>query len=617
MVAWVSWLLGSFAVLVAAHPTHYSSLDDVFGSKARDLDAVELLSMTPEIPSLLDAPDILKVAFRTHDREVHCQVALHRTLFHSEARVFAHGGPEDDLIHLGAPPQIAYAGTLPTGGYVRLTLQDKGRFHATLKVDDKLLVVDLIEQHAGHKGQRRLRETSSSGMVGYYLPLEEAHLEGVSHRRLSWGRMQNCAWPLQQLLVGVASDAGFTTQHGGAATTQSSLIAVYNSVNGLFEDQIGVHLTIGAFLIETEVGGPAWNLAPGGCGANANVSTHLNTLKGWVATGAAPNCGSESCGLWHLHTNCNADPAYTGTAAGIAWIGTLCTGSLGYNTGLSVDVADQTWILVGHEIGHNFGAQHTFAEGGIMSYNWATPIKFIDNNQVCNFVQSVQAKCLTPLASPVTPAPTTPPPTTAEVVPATTSAVPSTTTNIPTVGVPTAGDPCACSSANLCTQKNRPGCQQYLNQYFYCYVTGYAACTSAQMSRTCTDAQGRPLYYVTSLSSCPVSNASSTVAPTSSTTPVATTLAPTPPATTSSPSPTTPESTPAVTTPAPTATTSMPAPAATPGATNSSSTSEDDPCGCSTKSRCSTIPQGGCQSFKGQGWCYVKDPKRYRAFYMA
>ncbi|EQC39369.1 hypothetical protein SDRG_03571 [Saprolegnia diclina VS20] len=631
MVALLRWLV-LWPLATVAHQTHFASLDDVLGdSSTRDLDEVKVLSISPPLSSrFASAPEQLNVTFRTHGVDVVALVQRHRALFDPEALIYAHTGPEYATLPMGSPHDIAYAGSVLNGGYARLTLQDGHRFHATLKMDDRLLVVDLVEQHAGARA-------SNSGMVAYYVPLADVHVEGQDHRRLAWGRMQNCGWAAQQLLVGVASDAGFTAQHGGAAATQSYLIAVYNSVNGLYDEQIGVHLAIGTFLIETQVGGPEWNVAPGGCGANAVMSTHLDTMKTWVATGAPPLCGSQPCGLWHLHTNCNADPQYTGTVAGIAWIGTLCTGSVGYNTGVSIDGAAGTWILVGHEVGHNFNAQHTFAEGGIMSYDWSTPMRFIDNNQVCSYVASVQAKCLSPFPStPVTtPTPTTatPTPTLTTVTPNPTTVTPSPTaatttvtptpTPVTTVPSPTTDstptpsvvpqDPCACATTNLCTQLNRPGCQKHKDQFYYCYVVGYAACASALPSDACTNAQGKPLYYITSKASCPAVNAStpqpssSTSEPSKTATPIPTIETPVP--TTETPAPTTPPATTNGASYVPTtivATTTGP----TPTNTTPTPTSRDDACACSTTSRCPTIPNGGCKNFNGQGWCYVKDPSR-------
>ena len=74
--------------------------------------------------------------------------------------------------------------------------------------------------------------------------------------------------------------------------------------------------------------------------------------------------------LIDLLTNCYPPPG----TIGLAWIGTLCTR---YNTGLSTFTDSSTWLTVTHELGHSFGADHSFEEGqgrtgGIMDYGDGT-----------------------------------------------------------------------------------------------------------------------------------------------------------------------------------------------------------------------------------------------------
>ncbi|RQM26236.1 hypothetical protein B5M09_006724 [Aphanomyces astaci] len=408
-------LLGFFHQTTDAHGTHITSFEDgkactisdkhgvssivcvvVLSSQphAHDFAVVSYVSITSADESLApDAPypSSMHVHFRTsHGTDLEFDVRLKRDLFAADSFVWAHDGPELALLKSHKPHHIAYEGKVPHG-YIRLTMFDRHMFHATIKLHDKIVVVDPV----GHHKNAHHLSSPVTGMVAYTIPLASATLSNQHHRQLtSFGRMAGCTWSSRQITVGVASDAGFTSEHG-AAQTQSYLIAVYNSVNGLFDDQIGVHLTIGAFLIETGVGGPAWNVEPGSCGAMADMDVHLDVIKAWVAAGDnVPMCNQENCGLWHVHTNCDADGARTGSTAGVAWMGSLCSSSMGLNTGVSIDAGVNTWMVVGHEIGHNFGASHTFAEGGIMSYDWGSPTKFYDNGEVCSFVQSGYRRCV-------------------------------------------------------------------------------------------------------------------------------------------------------------------------------------------------------------------------------
>ncbi|RHZ33251.1 hypothetical protein DYB37_012997, partial [Aphanomyces astaci] len=233
-------------------------------------------SLAPNAPY----PSSLHVHFRTsHGMDMKFDVRLKRNLFAADSFVWAHDGPELALLKSHKPHHIAYEGTLPLG-YIRLTMFDRHTFHATIKLHDKIVVVDPVEHH---KNAHQLT-SPVTGMLAYSIPLEAAALSNEHHRQLTstFGRMATCTWSARQITVGVVSDAGFTSEHGGAAKTQSYLIAVYNSINGLYDDQIGVHLTIGAFLIETAAGGAAWNVEPQTCGAMVDMNVQLNAVKSYV-----------------------------------------------------------------------------------------------------------------------------------------------------------------------------------------------------------------------------------------------------------------------------------------------------------------------------------------------
>ncbi|CAK4656597.1 unnamed protein product [Aphanomyces euteiches] len=245
---------------------------------------VEEVQVVASSAKLADAPfpETLTVSLRTQGINLAFDVALKRDLFASDAIVVAHDGPEAALLKQNAPRPIAYAAKLPDNGYVRLTIlgDDANKFHATIKLTDRFVVVDPIEHHKAAIQDRLRASSASTGLVSYVLPLEAVQVSTEAHRQLAqWGRMADCTWTPKQITVGVASDAGFTDEHGGAAKTQSYLTAVYNSINGLYDDQIGVHLTIGTFLIETAVGGPSWNVAPGSCGPMVDMNTQLDALK--------------------------------------------------------------------------------------------------------------------------------------------------------------------------------------------------------------------------------------------------------------------------------------------------------------------------------------------------
>merc|ERR1712048_507994 len=79
-----------------------------------------------------------------------------------------------------------------------------------------------------------------------------------------------------------------------------------------------------------------------------------------------------SGGLVHLLTGCGNSFFGQGTGiVGLAYVGALCHSTK--NAGVTQLHGRMSWVTFAHEIGHNFGGEHTFEEGegrtgGIMDY---------------------------------------------------------------------------------------------------------------------------------------------------------------------------------------------------------------------------------------------------------
>jgi len=209
---------------------------------------------------------------------------------------------------------------------------------------------------------RKLLQTSSATTQGY----GNFPTATLSAKIASWSSCfsDDSTTPLK-LSVGFAVDAGMYAVWGSAAGVSQYIAWQMSVANLIYLPQVHIFLSLSDIVIASALGAgtPAWNDAPPSPGSKCPISiqTKLNTFSSWRGT-AKPTSNA----VWQLQTNCYP-PAGT---VGLAWIGVLCNSY--YATSVSTFSSNQ-WLTSAHEIGHNFGAQHTFqlgqgATGGIMDY---------------------------------------------------------------------------------------------------------------------------------------------------------------------------------------------------------------------------------------------------------
>lgn len=171
---------------------------------------------------------------------------------------------------------------------------------------------------------------------------------------------------LRTLRIGMAADPGFVAQAGGVTQATNQMQELLSVANNVYVYQLGTRLKMSDSQLTTTNGSPAsWSMTPvstgGKCGGS--ISTQLDALRSWVSSASK----ATNVGMWHLMTNCWPPPG----TVGLAYVGVLCDPS-GYSTGVST-FSYNTWLTVAHEMGHNFGAPHSFdngqgTTGGIMDY---------------------------------------------------------------------------------------------------------------------------------------------------------------------------------------------------------------------------------------------------------
>ena len=104
----------------------------------------------------------------------------------------------------------------------------------------------------------------------------------------------------------------------------------------------------------------------------------------------------KNVGYWHQFTDCK----YPGSVLGMAYVDTACTSP--NNVGISKGTYALSWLIFAHEIGHHFGARHTFQNGrgttgGLMDYTakpyegaWQFNSQFSEND-LCKILKDTVA----------------------------------------------------------------------------------------------------------------------------------------------------------------------------------------------------------------------------------
>jgi hypothetical protein len=148
----------------------------------------------------------------------------------------------------------------------------------------------------------------------------------------------------RQIEISLIADSAF--QAAEAVDPTGAMLARLNIVEGIFSEQVGL------LVLATDV-----RLVP--AGNDPFTSTKGATLLEQLGTYRAATPEVRARGLAHLMTGKDLD----GTTAGIAYVGTVCDvergaslSSRSYGTTISA-------LIMAHELGHNFGAEHDGESG--------------------------------------------------------------------------------------------------------------------------------------------------------------------------------------------------------------------------------------------------------------
>ena len=166
---------------------------------------------------------------------------------------------------------------------------------------------------------------------------------------------------LRLATIAIDSDSLFMSRLFSNNTTNATnwIASMFNSMNTMYEADLQVQLLVGTTILRTSAAGDPYT----GLSTGAANSTDLNIFGSYWQTNEAAVPRSFAI----LLSGAIASSGGGCSAAGIAWLNEYCqkssVGSYSVNkvcTNLGID-PNGTFDarIVGHEIGHNFGAAHT------------------------------------------------------------------------------------------------------------------------------------------------------------------------------------------------------------------------------------------------------------------
>ncbi len=151
-----------------------------------------------------------------------------------------------------------------------------------------------------------------------------------------------------RLRVGVVADESFTSRHATNAAMQAEVAALFNEVEGIFENSIGIKLTVDTvFSITPDIIDPFTATRVG--------ETLLEELGNWRRV------NQPDLGHTHMLTRRNLINDDGDQLAGISYLGQpgrsgICSPVTGAS--LSRVFNGLTALIIAHELGHNLGAPH-------------------------------------------------------------------------------------------------------------------------------------------------------------------------------------------------------------------------------------------------------------------
>ncbi|HXO27035.1 MAG TPA: M12 family metallo-peptidase [Thermoanaerobaculia bacterium] len=178
--------------------------------------------------------------------------------------------------------------------------------------------------------------------------------------------------------VAIDTDHEFMSQKFSDDTTAATnyIASLFAQINVMYERDLQVQLLVGTAILRTASVTDPYMQQPntGGAASSAELTEFSNY---WAA-----NEGTVTRTVTSMLSG-KSPSAYS--ASGIAWVGSLCDHGYGYNFSqvFLIDYLAGDALIVGHEIGHNFGSVHTHCYSPPIDECWNVEPGCYSGPQVC------------------------------------------------------------------------------------------------------------------------------------------------------------------------------------------------------------------------------------------
>lgn len=336
--------------------------------------------------------DSIEVSFKAFGVDVQVQLDLIPDLYHPD---FNFEFRNDTHVEKVSPTLHSYDGKYGKNGVVSVIVNDDGSLTGILRDDagemftieplatahdmtkDRFNSLAGVANHVIYRDPRRSVPAGSPALVNH---VTGVGVSGGKRLLAPFGPDTNLeVWNPgcypgddvgKSINFGFAVDFGFYQATGGSQkSAQDAITELVQFNNRLYTEQMKVKFVVKKTMISTSLNeNSPWNqdASCSTAGGRQGYDARLRTFTTWRA--AQQTANADDPAMWHLMTNCYPVPG----VVGLAWVGTICDKSS--SCGWSNYIGNKgTWKVVAHEIGHNFGAPHSFENGqgktgGIMDY---------------------------------------------------------------------------------------------------------------------------------------------------------------------------------------------------------------------------------------------------------